>query len=197
MLVTRFIFYPVVCALEWLSNRVLRLLGIDRSAASMSQYHTEEDLLAIVEESRRSGKLRDEAGKVVSEMLEFGSLRVSDVMVPRVALRGVPLGCGADEIAVLLQEVQHTRYPVYDGSLDQILGMVHIKDLIRLVREGCALGRDMLRPIPFVPENMDMNPSPFGNLRTIGHSQQAAPNQVLRLVISADDMAVVNRWNSS
>ncbi len=156
-LATRLAFYPLVGSLEWASHRILKLVGIDRSAASMSQYHTEEDLLQIVDESRKGGKLRTEAGKVVMDLLAFGSLKAEDVMVPRVSLLGVELGSTADDLAKILSRVQHTRYPVYQESLDHILGMVHIKDLITLVRDGRALDEDSVRPIPFVPENMDVN----------------------------------------
>jgi CBS domain containing-hemolysin-like protein len=156
-LTTRFLFFPLVRGLEWSSNRILRLMGIDRSAASVSQYHTEQDLLQIVEESRKGGKLRTEAGKVLMDLLEFGSLKASAVMVPRVSLLGVELGSTAADLAKILSQVPHTRYPVYRDSLDQIQGMVHIKDLITLVRDGRALHEDMVRPIPFVPENMGVN----------------------------------------
>ncbi len=156
-LTTRFVFYPAVRSLEWASNRVLRLLGVDRSAASVSQYHTEADLLQIVEHSRKGGKLRTEAGRVVMDLLEFGSLVASDVMVPRVALAGIELGTPSEELARILGTVPHTRYPVYQGSLDHILGMVHIKDLITLVRDDRVLDKGVVRTIPFVPENMDVN----------------------------------------
>ena len=156
-LATRLAFYPLVRSLEWASHRILKLMGIDRSAASMSQYHTEEDLLQIVDESRKGGKLRTEAGKVVMDLLAFGSLKAEDVMVPRVNFLGVELGSTADDLAKILGRVQHTRYPVYQESLDHIIGMVHIKDLITLVRDGRTLDEDSVRPIPFVPENMDVN----------------------------------------
>lgn len=156
-LTTRLVFYPAVRGLEWSSHRLLKLLGIDRSATSASQYHTEADLLQIVEHSRKGGKLRTEAGKVVMDLLEFGSLVASDVMVPRVNLAGIELGTPADELVRILGEVPHTRYPVYQESLDHIVGMVHIKDLIRLVRDRRALGKGVVRTIPFVPENMDVN----------------------------------------
>ena len=157
ILTTRLVFYPVVHSLEWVSHRVLKLLGIDRSAASVSQYYTEEDLLQVVEHSQKGGKLRTEAGKVVRDLLEFGRLIASDVMVPRVSLAGVELGSTAEELAKILSTVPHTRYPVYQDSLDHIVGMVHIKDLITLVRDGRAIDNDVVRTLPFVPENMDVN----------------------------------------
>ena len=157
VLATRFAFYPLVRSLEWASHRILKLMGIDRSAASVSQYHTAEDLLQIVDESRKGGKLRAEAGKVVMDLLAFGNLKAEDLMVPRVSLVGVQLGSTADELAEVMSRVQHTRYPVYQDSLDHIIGMVHIKDVITLVQDGRALDRDIVRPIPFVPENMDVN----------------------------------------
>lgn len=156
-LTTRLLFFPVVRCLEWSSHRTLRLLGIDRSAASASQYHTEEDLMQIIEHSQRGGMLRTEAGKVVRDLLEFGSLKAWDVMMPRVSVAAIRLGSTAEELAGVLSAAPHTRYPVYEEDLDHILGMVHIKDLIVLVRDGRCLDRNVVRKVPFVPENMDVN----------------------------------------
>lgn len=154
---TRFLFYPVVRGLEWSSHRMLKLLGIDRSATSVSQYHTAEDLMQIIEHSQKGGMLRTEAGEVVKDLLEFGNLKASDVMMPRVSVAAIKLGSTAEELAGVLSAAPHTRYPVYEEDLDHILGMVHIKDLIVLVRDGRSLEKNLVRTIPFVPENMDVN----------------------------------------
>ena len=156
-LTTRTLLYPLVRFVEWVSNRLLRWIGIDRSEPSHAHTHTEDDLRAIVDESRAMGLLRKEAGKVMADLLEFGNLKAGDVMVPRVKMRGIELGAEPEELRQLLQQQQHTRFPVFEESLDQILGMVHIKDLLRLLREDRRLERHAVRPISFVPESIGVN----------------------------------------
>ncbi len=159
-LFTSLLFYPLVVGLEWISNRILQRLGVDRSVKSLSHYHTEEDLAHIVRASRASGAtgtLRPESADVIADLLEFRARLAGEVMVPRVAFRGIPLGSTPEQITDLLKEVQHTRYPVYEDNVDNILGMVHIKDLLLLLRQGQPLERDRVRPINFVPETVDMD----------------------------------------
>jgi CBS domain containing-hemolysin-like protein len=154
---TRVFLLPLVVALEWVSNRILLLFGIDRSNAEESSHHTEEDLLHIVRESHKKGELRSESGRALSEMFDFSSLKSDDVMVARVAIHGIPLGATPEDISQVLKEGQHTRYPVYEEDLDQIVGMVHIRDLLSLLRSWKGLTREHVRPITFVPETMTLD----------------------------------------
>ena len=66
-------------------------------------------------------------------LFEFANLTAAEVMVPRVRVTGLPLGSGAERIRELLGRTPHTRYPVIEQDLDHIVGMIHIKDLLRLL----------------------------------------------------------------
>lgn len=155
-LTTKFLLLPLVLLLEWLGNRIMRLFGIDRSEAH-AHLHTEEDLMQIVRASQEGGELTSESGKALSEMFDFASLKAEEVMVPRVNIHGLTLGATTDEIRQVLKEGQHTRYPVHEEGLDEIIGMVHIRDLMQLLRHSQSLERAVVRPITFVPETMPVD----------------------------------------
>jgi CheY-like chemotaxis protein len=98
----------------------------------MSGY-TAEELQLIVQERGERGALRFDASRMLQELFEFGDLTAGQVMVPRVRVVGIPVGLQPDGIRVLLRETPHTRYPVYEKDLDHVLGMAHIKDLLKLL----------------------------------------------------------------
>ncbi len=144
------ILYPLVAALNGLGNGILRLLGVERSAVTEERFRTADELSFIVAESRAGGLLAREPARVVQELLEFADLTAGEVMVPRTRAIGFALGADRDDVAAALEFDRHTRYPVYEGSLDHIIGVVHVKDLLGL-RGGGRLDRAMVNEVPFVP----------------------------------------------
>jgi len=152
MLALEIAVYPLVWLLNHVGNGVLRLLGV-RRASSPEQVPTPDDLSRIVDESHEEGLLGSEQAHVLQELLDFGRLTAREVMVPRVRVTGLPLGATPEQIKELLRHAPHTRYPVYEGSLDRVVGMVHVKDVLRRLRpDGPPLGRPWVRRVPFVPE---------------------------------------------
>ncbi|HET6230602.1 MAG TPA: hemolysin family protein, partial [Longimicrobiaceae bacterium] len=95
---------------------------------------------------------RAESAEVLQELLEFGDLTAGEVMVPRVHITGIPVGASFAEATAIIRSAPHTRYPVYRGSLDDIAGMVHVKDLFRRLRNRRAVHENDARPVPYVPE---------------------------------------------
>jgi CBS domain containing-hemolysin-like protein len=149
--------YPVVLALNGAGNLMLRMLGIRRQITGSEHYYTPEELQIIVEESSEGGELREESGRMLRELFEFGSLTSAEVMVPRVRVVGLPVRASADDIVAVLRSARHTRYPVFDGDLDHIVGVVHIKDLLRLVVAGQPLDSTKIHPVPVVPETSPLD----------------------------------------
>ncbi|RPJ87551.1 MAG: HlyC/CorC family transporter [Acidobacteria bacterium] len=150
------LLYPLVLGLNGLGNALLKLMGIQRQIAA-GHYHTAEDLEFIVRESHEGGLLRKEAAEVLRSLFEFDQLTAREVMVPRVRVIGVPLEAGPTQLAETICKWPHTRYPVYTGNLDQIVGIVHIKDILRLMREARPLRRGDVRPTAFVPETAELD----------------------------------------
>jgi CBS domain containing-hemolysin-like protein len=143
---------PLIAFLSFAGNSLLRMFGIDRRGTSHEHVRTPEELRYIVRESQAGGMLRRESAAVVQELLDFGELTAGEVMVPRVRVTGLRVGMPFEEVLGVVRKHPHTRYPVYRGDLDHILGMVHIKDLFRRLRNRRAVHENDAREVPFVPE---------------------------------------------
>jgi len=152
MLWIQWLIYPLVIALNGLGNLLLKPFGVRPQAHNADQYYTSEELQLIVEESEEQGVLRSESGQVLQELFEFGELTAAEVMVPRVRITGIPVGAGPEELRGILGRTPHTRYPIYEGDLDHIVGTYHIKDLLRLLLNNMSVSAAGARSAPVVPE---------------------------------------------
>lgn len=148
---------PLVVALNATGNALLRVVGIRRQEVEAERYHTPEELEYIVKESQEGGLLRGEAGKILRELFEFGDLTAAQAMVPRVRLVGIPVETEVDELRQVVRTHPHTRYPVYAGDLDHIIGSVHIKALLRHFIAGRSVTARDARPVPHIPATMAMD----------------------------------------
>ena len=151
------LLYPFVVALTGIGAGLLKPFGVRADAEAPDQYYTSEELQLIAEESEEQGALRAESGKVLRELFEFGELTAGETMVPRVNITGIPVGAGPDELRRLFGGAPHTRYPVYEGDLDHIVGMYHIKDLLRLLLNGQRVTAAGARSLPMVPETTPLD----------------------------------------
>jgi CBS domain containing-hemolysin-like protein len=147
--------WPLVVGLDAIGAAALRLVGIRRQEASASP--TFEALRFVVGESVAKGELEAEAGEVLHELFSFGDLTAGEVMVPRVRIVGLREGASVDEIRAAVRSARHARYPVYGASLDRIVGIVLIRDLLGLLVDGQALPPDLVRGVPFVPETAKLD----------------------------------------
>ena len=136
---------PLIAGLNAVGNRLLRLIGVRRESTT-ERYHTTEELGFIVEESQVGGLLRGESGQILRELFEFGDLNAGEVMVPRVMLTGIAAGTDP-----------HTRYPVFSGSLDNIIGSLHIKQVLKHLAAGELVTSRDARPLPYVPGPMPLD----------------------------------------
>jgi CBS domain containing-hemolysin-like protein len=157
MLWTRNALYPFVIGLNAVGNLVLRVFGVNRQEHSPDQYYTPDELQLIVQESEQLGALRTESGQMLQELFAFGDRAAEEVMVPRVRVTGIPLGTTPAQVRELLGRSPHTRYPVYEGDLDHILGMVHIRDLLGVLLRNETIDRTHARPLPLVPEAAELD----------------------------------------
>lgn len=156
MRVSLAVLYPLVAALNATGNLLLRVLRIRRPGGTREQVYTPEELQIIVEESARGGAISRESGSWLSELFEFGDLTASQAMVPRVRVVGIPVGAAPADVKAIMLAHHHTRYPIFDGDLDHIVGMLHAKDLLRRVVLTETIGNDC-RPMPVVPETATLD----------------------------------------
>ncbi|MCK8500400.1 hemolysin family protein [Myxococcus fulvus] len=144
---------PVVWFLTASSNVVLRLFG-DKTNFTESRLSAEE-LQALVEEAAKQGSLDPKAGEIAARAFEMGELTVGELMVTREQIVALRRHASADEIRQMLLERGHSRMPVFEGSLDNIVGYVIAKDLLAVAWEGNLIVlEDVLRPAFFLVETM-------------------------------------------
>ena len=162
---------PIVIALNAAGAGLLALIGIRRAEVDAERYHTTDELQFIIQESQEGGLLRGESGRILRELFEFGDLTAVEVMVPRVRLVGIPVGTEVDELRQIVRAHPHTRYPVYIGDFDNIIGSVHIKDLLRHFIANRPVTANDARSLPYVPETTALDEL-LGSMR--GHRSQMA-----------------------
>jgi CBS domain containing-hemolysin-like protein len=151
------ILYPFIVTLNGVGNRILKVFGVRRQAETPDQYYTPEELQLIVQESEELGAIRAESGQMLQELFEFGDLTASEVMVPRVRIIGIPVGSTPDKVRDVLGQAPHTRYPIYEGDLDHIVGMIHIKDVLRVLLDNQVIVAEHARPLPLAPESAPLD----------------------------------------
>lgn len=148
----RWLMFPLVIILNILGNSILRLLGVQRSATS--QPSSLRDLQFIVNQSQQAGALHKETAEVLQELLAFTDMDAGELMVPRVRIASLALDSTPQQVKQLLIDTPHSRYPVYEDSLDHILGYVHLQDLyhrLRQPRQELPVQRQDLHDLPFLP----------------------------------------------
>lgn len=139
---------PVVWLLTQSSNAVLRIFG-DRTSFTESRMSPDE-LKALLEEAGAAGEIDPSASEIATRALELADLTASEVMVPRKAIVAIEKGGTVAELRRLFAGRYHTRLPVYQGSIDSIVGIVSIHDAFERGGEGTI--DHLIRPAMFVPE---------------------------------------------
>jgi putative hemolysin len=144
---------PLVWLLTGSANLLLRPFG-DHTTFGESRLSREE-LRELVEEAAKAGSLDPRSGEIASRALEFGQLTARDIMVPRSRIDAVPRNASPEEVKTLLLESGHSRMPVYEGTLDSIVGYISAKDFLALAWERQLIVlEDLIRPIHFVPDSV-------------------------------------------
>ncbi|HYO53116.1 hemolysin family protein [Archangium sp.] len=142
---------PVVWLLTASSNLVLRFFK-DRTSFTESRI-TSDEVQQMVADASRSGAVHPRSGDIASRALDLADLSVADVMVPRPKVVGLRRHAPLEEWKQVLQERGHSRLPVYEGTLDRVVGYVVGTDLLCIALErGTVDLEDALRPAYFVPE---------------------------------------------
>jgi putative hemolysin len=144
---------PLVWFLSQSSNLVLRIFGDQTTFTETRLSH--EELQSLLEEASKVGTMDPRIADIASRAIDFGELVASDVMVPRRETVALTKTATPDEMTRLLVDEGHSRMPVFEGSIDHVVGYVSARDLLdRTWKRQRFTVEDILRPPFFVPENM-------------------------------------------
>ena len=134
---------PVIFVINKVSMLVLQLLGVDPNKKSESI--TEDELRTIVEVSHEEGVIKTEEKKMINNVFDFGDSVAKDVMVPRIDMAFVDVNATYSELIEIFREEKYTRFPVYEDTTDNVIGILNIKDILLAgEKEGFSV-RDYLR----------------------------------------------------
>jgi len=163
------VFRPAVSALNGSANGILRAMGIEPQE-ELSGARSAEELSSLVRRSATAGVLEEDTATLLDRSLTFTRLSAGDVMTPRPRMHAMAVGDSAIDVIARARETGHSRFPVYDDDLDDVVGIVHLKAAIAVPRERRAevpvgaLQSDALR----VPETVKLDQL-LAELRTRGY----------------------------
>lgn len=150
-----FIFRPFIWLLHKSSNLFLRMLGIK---SVEEEVHTEEELRLILTESEEGGAIKPSENELIQNVFDFDDRIVKQILVPTNRVVALDVEVGRDEMIKQIIDEGFSRLPVYLGDIDNVIGVVHSKDLLKAVLENKFKSiRDIMRPVHFVPESMKIN----------------------------------------
>ncbi len=152
------VFRPLIWLLQSSTELLLRSFGLHAPGAS-GAVHSEAELKMLVSESTERGEIEAGEQEMLYKVFDFADKEVSDVMVPRPEVVALSVDLPPEQALQAVLDSPYTRYPVYRGSLDEIVGVLHVRDLIEAMHErgiASVAVEDLLRPAYMVPETKDL-----------------------------------------
>ncbi|MDD5610995.1 MAG: hemolysin family protein [Candidatus Omnitrophica bacterium] len=139
-----------------ISNLLIRAFG--GTPGKRSPLITEEELRLMIEMGKEEGLLSDEEKRMLHRTFEFGDIKVGDVMVGKENIVGISKKATQEELVGVLAEEGHSRIAVYDGTIDNIIGVLYVHDLLYVFRNGSLfILEDLIHPAYYVPPTLKVN----------------------------------------
>jgi putative hemolysin len=147
------LFHPFISLMNGVGNAVVRLLGL-QTEAEHANVHSVEELEMLVVQSREGGAIDEQEEELLHHIFDFGEKMVQQVMVPRTEIVGVPISAPQEEVLKLFTNEKYTRLPAYDGTIENIVGLIHLKDSFTHALTPVASFnlKSLLRPVLYVTE---------------------------------------------
>ncbi|WP_306550403.1 hemolysin family protein [Daejeonella sp.] len=151
------LFRPFIWLLNGFANFILKLLGIS-TIAGHEAHHSSEELQYLLDQGKESGALEINEHELIKNVFDFNERVVKNIMVPRTKISGIELNTSHKEVLDIVIHEGYSRIPVYDETIDKIVGIVHAKDILPLLAENkeCIL-KDIIRIPYFIPETKKIN----------------------------------------
>lgn len=147
------IFRPFIVVMNSTGNAVVRLLGM-QATSEHTNVHSVEELEMLVVQSRQAGKIEAQEEELLHRIFDFGDKTAQQVMVPWTGIVGVSISASLEQVQDIFTSEQYTRLPVFEGSIENIVGIIHLKDVFThsytpAERASFELTR-ILRPVLYV-----------------------------------------------
>ncbi|HHT90119.1 MAG: hemolysin family protein [Bacillota bacterium] len=146
------VFAPLIRSFSWGTRQLSRRLNVGKE-----QGITEEELLTIVEEAQIEGGINEQEGELIRSVIEFDDLEVGDIVTPRVDVVAVADSASAGDILEVFRDSGYSRIPVYQGSIDEVVGIINQKDFHNEVVHGTESIAGIIKPAIFVTTSMKLS----------------------------------------
>lgn len=151
------IFKPVIWALNKLANGVLELFGM-KPVEGHETHHSSEELQYLLEQGKESGAIDSNEHELIKNVFDFNERVVKNIMVPRTKISGIEITTSKEELLKEIIAEGYSRMPVYDDTIDKIVGIVHAKDILPLLANNVDFVlKDIIRKPYFIPETKKIN----------------------------------------
>ena len=169
------LFFPMVWVLEMYSRMVERFFGL-----SGSRLVSEREIRALIDVAETEGAVEKGEAELLEKVFRFGDHRVGDVMTPRTEIIWVEVNTTLQDFLAIYARTTHTRFPVFDGDRENIVGILSVKDLLEAMAQGTIQPQNSvttaLRPAHFVPETKPVDEL-FDELRELGQQMAITVNE--------------------
>ena len=118
---------------------------------------TEEELISIIEEAEEEGDIDKEESDLIKSAIEFGDLEVGDIFTPRIDITALPVGANKETVAKVFAESGYSRLPVYDESIDNIVGIIYYKDFYTVAYKANVPLHEIIKPVIYVATTQPVN----------------------------------------
>ena len=154
---SEYVLFPLIVVFDYLTRVINRVTG-GRSAIETT-YVTRDEIQNMIETGEREGVIEEDEREMLDRIFRFNNTIAKEVMTPRLDMTAVPKGATLDEAIETCVQSDHERVPVYDGNLDNVIGIVNIRDLVREKHygEGTASLTDLVQPTLHVPESKNVD----------------------------------------
>ena len=150
------VFSPFIWLLNGLANMVLRSMGIQ--AVHGAEVHSAEELRLLFEQSAEGGALQDTHHELIENVFQFSERMVKQILVPRTKMVAIDVSIPEHELMEVIFNEGYSRLPVYSGNIDNIVGILYVKDILSIMRLGKSINIEkLMRPAYFVPETKKIN----------------------------------------
>ncbi len=146
----RYVLLPVTRVMHWIDALVARIAGTTHA----QQEQIEQDIVSVVEEGVKEGVVDEQEREMIESVIEFRDTQVGQIMTARPEIVAIEIHATLETVKQTLEESGHSRLPVYDGTLDHVIGMLYARDLLKHLGEPPEKFniRSAMRPAIFVPE---------------------------------------------
>jgi CBS domain containing-hemolysin-like protein len=156
LLVFATVFRPLLWLMNGAGNLLVRAIGV-QPAGHAASVHSADELSLLVSQSRAAGVIRPYAGRILGNVFRLTRTRIRDVMVPRERVVAIERGADSGALLDLIKEAGLTRIPVYEGTLDRIVGILHTKDLFQVYADRrVVILEDAIRPATFLGPDLQV-----------------------------------------